>query len=71
MRAELVSIGLMGKLLGPAGFLQAVRRGQLPKRFGLTIATNDVAWWPAFTFIVAESVHRRGGIAAFLFSRER
>ena len=45
---EIVAIGLLGKILGPLGFLWAVATGRLPLVFGLTILTNDVLWWPTF-----------------------
>jgi hypothetical protein len=41
-------IGLLGKVLGPIGFLMAVWQGALPVRFGLANLTNDVIWLPAF-----------------------
>ena len=46
--AGYVWIGLIGKTFGPIGFLMAALQGQLPWKFGYTILTNDVIWWPAF-----------------------
>ena len=46
--AGYVWIGLIGKTFGPIGFVMAALQGQLPWRFGFTILTNDVIWWPAF-----------------------
>jgi small multidrug resistance pump len=46
--AALVWVGLVGKTFGPIGFLFAAIKGELPWRFGLTILTNDLIWWPAF-----------------------
>jgi small multidrug resistance pump len=46
--ACLVWVGLIGKTFGPIGFLFAALKGDLPWRFGLTILTNDLIWWPAF-----------------------
>lgn len=43
-----VWIGLVGKVLGPFGFLLYALRGDLPWSFGATIVLNDVVWWPAF-----------------------
>lgn len=71
LRGELVSVGLLGKMLGPAGFVQSALTGRLPLRFGLTIATNDVIWWPAFVRIVRGSVHDRGGARKFLLDQEQ
>lgn len=46
--AALVWVGLIGKTFGPIGFVQAVIEGKLPLRFGWTILTNDLIWWPSF-----------------------
>lgn len=46
--AGLVWIGLIGKTFGPIGFLFTALRGELPWKFGVTILTNDLIWWPAF-----------------------
>lgn len=45
--ANLVWIGLLGKVLGPLGFLLSAARGEIGWAFGLTILLNDVFWWPA------------------------
>jgi small multidrug resistance pump len=45
---EIVGIGLLGKILGPIGFVWAVATGRLPLQFGFVILANDVVWWPAF-----------------------
>ena len=47
-----VPVGLLGKVLGPIGFLSAVAEGTLPLSFGLTILTNDLIWWAPFTLIL-------------------
>src|SRR5262249_42156349 len=44
---HLIAIGLLGKVLGPLGFIWAAATGQLPLAFGLTNLTNDLIWWPA------------------------
>jgi small multidrug resistance pump len=36
--------GLLGKILGPIGFLSTVVEGTLPLSFGLTLLTNDLIW---------------------------
>ena len=43
-----VYIGLLGKLLGPIGFVDAAIRGTLPWSFGWINVFNDVIWLPAF-----------------------
>lgn len=64
--SHIVAIGLLGKLLGPAGFLSAVALRELPISFGWLLLTNDVLWWPAFGAYVLRSVRRAGGWSAFL-----
>ena len=36
--------GLLGKILGPIGFLLAALDGRLPWRAGWTILSNDLIW---------------------------
>ncbi len=48
----IVFVGLAGKLFGPIGFVQTAMAGDLPWRFGWTILTNDLIWWPSFTAIL-------------------
>jgi hypothetical protein len=57
----IVLVGLLGKVLGPIGFLDAAMSGSLPWAFGWTILSNDLLWWPAFGLILIR-VHsvRRG-----------
>jgi hypothetical protein len=45
---ELVAVGLLGKVVGPIGFVWAAATGRLALQFGFTILTNDLIWWPAF-----------------------
>ena len=45
---ELVGVGLLGKILGPAGFAWAAATGRLSLAFGVVIVANDLVWWPAF-----------------------
>jgi small multidrug resistance pump len=65
-RAHIVAVGLAGKVIGPLGFLVALRTHRLPLRFGLTIASNDLVWWPAFASIVHAAAVSAGGWRAFL-----
>jgi len=44
----LVWIGILGKTLGPLGFLISAAQGRLPWVFGWTIVFNDLIWHPAF-----------------------
>ena len=43
-----MAVGLLGKILGPVGFVWAAATGRLPLAFGLVVLANDVLWWPAF-----------------------
>lgn len=55
----IVLAGLLGKILGPIGFLQAALGGNLPWRVGWTILTNDLIWWPPFVAILLGAYRRR------------
>jgi peroxiredoxin len=49
----IVLVGLLGKVLGPIGFVDAhFVRDLVPLRFGLTLLTNDLLWWVPFTLIL-------------------
>jgi small multidrug resistance pump len=63
---HLILIGLLGKILGPIGFVWAVTHGQLPLAFGLTNLTNDVVWWPAFALYLRAAARLSGGWIPFL-----
>lgn len=45
---HLILVGLIGKILGPIGFIWSLMTGQLPLSFGWIILTNDLIWLPAF-----------------------
>jgi small multidrug resistance pump len=63
---HLVAVGLAGKILGPLGFVWAAQTRRLPLRFGITILSNDLIWWPTFTAIVRDAAADAGGWRAFL-----
>jgi hypothetical protein len=44
----LAAVGLLGKILGPAGWLLTVYRGELPARTFPLILCNDLVWWLPF-----------------------
>ena len=48
----IVLVGLIGKILGPIGFVDAASRGLLPWSMGVTILTNDLLWWIPFSMIL-------------------
>ena len=52
----IVFVGLLGKILGPLGFLFYALRGELPWVLGLTILTNDLVWWLPFIAILVQAV---------------
>jgi len=58
---HLIVIGLLGKILGPVGFVISAATGQLPLAFGLTILTNDLIWWPAFGLFLRDAARISGG----------
>lgn len=55
----IVLVGLLGKILGPIGFVYTAIRGDLPWRMGATILTNDLVWWIPFaaTLVHAARIH--------------
>jgi len=63
---HLILIGLLGKVLGPVGFVWAYLHGQLPLAFGLTNLTNDVIWWPAFILYLHAGTRLSGGWIPFV-----
>jgi hypothetical protein len=52
--APFIAIGLLGKLLGPAGWVLAVSRGEWPTRTLALILFNDVIWWLPFGLFLLE-----------------
>ncbi len=65
-QGHLILVGMLGKVLGPIGFMWAAATGQLPLRFGLVILTNDLIWWPAFACYLHAAARLHGGWRAFL-----
>lgn len=55
----IVIVGLLGKVLGPIGFVVALLRGTFPPLFGLTILTNDLIWWIPFAMILGDAAKHR------------
>lgn len=48
----IVLVGLLGKIFGPIGFIDAAMKGLLPWSMGATILTNDLLWWIPFSMII-------------------
>ena len=63
---HLILIALIGKILGPVGFVWALGTNQLPLAFGWTILTNDLIWWPAFFLYIRDVAKLCGGWTALL-----
>jgi hypothetical protein len=59
--AHLIVIALLGKLLGPVGFVWSLHSGTLAWSFGWTILTNDLIWWPPFILYLADIAPQHGG----------
>ncbi len=49
-----VLIGLIGKILGPAGWIVTVAGGEWPVRTFALIAFNDLLWWLPFSLFLLE-----------------
>lgn len=49
----IILVGMLGKLFGPVGFVDAVFvREIFPLSFGWTILTNDLIWWIPFLLML-------------------
>ena len=48
----IILVGLLGKVFGPIGMLNAIWQGKLPPVAGLTCLTNDLIWWVPFGIIL-------------------
>jgi hypothetical protein len=59
-------LAMIGKILGPIGFIVGVLGGSLPLIFGLTILTNDLIWWPAFGSYLRLMASDHGGWMSFV-----
>ena len=66
---HLALVALLGKILGPVGFVWALATHALPIGFGVIIATNDLLWWPAFFAFVVDAAHLSGGWRTLLAGR--
>jgi hypothetical protein len=56
---QLIWIALVGKVVGPIGFMCALATGKLPLAFGVTIVTNDLIWLPGFVLYLRAAVGPR------------
>jgi len=51
----LAAVGLLGKLLGPAGLTVLIVSGQWPAATLALCLTNDLIWWIPFTFYLKDA----------------
>jgi hypothetical protein len=51
----MVAIGLLGKVLGPIGWLVTVNSGEFPARTFSLIAFNDLIWWVPFALYLHDA----------------
>jgi hypothetical protein len=64
--APLAAVGLLGKLLGPFGWLASVAAGELPPRTFPLILANDLIWWFPFLLYLTRSLAARRLIVAWV-----
>ena len=48
----IVTVGFLGKIFGPIGFVMNYFKGDLPGEFGYMLITNDLIWWIPFGMIL-------------------
>jgi hypothetical protein len=51
----IVFVGLLGKILGPAGMYWSIMHGCLPLSMGLLCLTNDLVWWLPFGLVLGRA----------------
>ena len=51
----IILVGLLGKILGPLGFIAANYAGRFTLKAGLTNITNDLIWLVPFTIILIKT----------------
>lgn len=57
----IVLVGLLGKVLGPIGFIKALVEQTFPLKSGVINLTNDVIWWLPFTLILLGALRHNTG----------
>jgi len=48
----IILVGLLGKILGPIGYLNGYNKGTFTLKAGITNITNDLIWWIPFAIIL-------------------
>jgi hypothetical protein len=51
----LAAVGLLGKILGPLGLLELIRRGDWPVAAAVVCVTNDIVWWIPFALYLYDA----------------
>lgn len=54
----IVAVGMLGKILGPIGYVQNLIHGTVDPGFGWFLITNDFIWWIPFGKILLD-VHKQ------------
>lgn len=57
-----IAIGLVGKILGPIGWVMTVRSGEWPARTILLLVCNDLIWWLPFGMFLIEGTALSRGL---------
>ena len=55
----IVLVGLLGKVLGPIGFVFYAWRGEIPWITGWLIVVNDLIWWIPFAVVLLCAARQR------------
>ena len=55
----IVAVGLLGKVLGPVGWLLSVDAGEWPVRTVTLVLLDDVIWWLPFSLFLLEGTRAR------------
>jgi hypothetical protein len=50
----IILVGLLGKILGPLGWIHSVTRGSWPVQTFPTVVFNDLVWWIPFSLFLLE-----------------
>ena len=51
----IIFVGLLGKILGPIGFIAAYYASRFTLKAGMLNVTNDLIWWIPFTIILIKA----------------
>ena len=51
----IAAVGLLGKVLGPAGWVYLYATGEWPLASGVILLTNDLIWWVPFAWYLRDA----------------